>query len=128
MRLLLLFALLLAVPAAAAEPEWRSARSYDVLMKPYDYEPATIRLAAGQPVRLNFINQGEASFSFSAEDFFRAAQVRTGDAQFVLDGRIELAPGERRTIALVPVAGHYRAHSHNVYHRVMGMRAEIIVE
>ena len=128
MHLLLAFALLLAVPAAAAEPEWHSARSYDVLLMPYAYEPETIRLAAGQPVRLNFINQGQAHFSFSAEDFFRAAQVRSGDAQYVVDGRVELAPGERRTIALVPAAGRYGARSHNVYHRVMGMRAEIIVE
>jgi plastocyanin len=127
-RLLLPIALMLAVPAAAAEPEWRSARSFDVLLMPYDYDPATIRLAAGEPVRLNFINQGQTRFSFSAEDFFRAAQVRSGDAQYVIDGRVELAPGERRTIALVPAAGRYGARSHNVYHRVMGMRAEIIVE
>lgn len=128
MRLSLLFALLLAVPASAAEPEWLTARSYDVLLRPYDYEPATIRLEAGQPVRLNFINQGQLTFSFAARDFFRAARIRGGDAERVASGRLELQPGERRTIALIPVAGEYHARSANLVHRLWGMRAEIIVE
>ena len=128
MRLLLLVAMLLAVPAAAAEPEWHAAREYDVLLRPYDYEPATIRLEAGEPVRLTFINQGQATFSFSAEDFFRAARIRSGDAEAVAGGRIRVEPGAHRTIALVPAAGQYRAHSANLLHRLWGMRAEIIVE
>jgi plastocyanin len=128
MRLLLLLALLLAVPAAAAEPDWRAARNYDVLLRPFDYDPATIRLAAGEPVRLNFINQGQATYSFSAGDFFRAARIRSGDAEHVAGGSLRLAPGERRTILLVPAAGQYKAHSSNLFHRLMGMRARIVVE
>ncbi|MGZ8346481.1 MAG: cupredoxin domain-containing protein [Allosphingosinicella sp.] len=129
MRLLLmLFALLIAAPAAAAEPEWLAAREYDVLMQPYRYEPPTIRLEAGRPVRLHFLNQGQTTFSFSARDFFRAAQIRVGDDRFVTNGHIRLAPGERRTIALVPMAGRYSAHSGNYLHRLLGMSARIVVE
>ena len=126
--LLLLFALFAAMSASAAEPEWHAAPEYDVLMRPFDYEPPTIRLTAGQPVKLRFINQGQATFSFSAESFFRASQVRTGDVAVVTDGQFEVAPGEQRVIALIPAPGRYQARSSNLVHRMLGMSAEIIVE
>ena len=127
-RLFLLVALLAASPAAAQEPEWRTAREYEVLLRPWAFEPAPIRLEAGRPVRLRFLNQGQATFSFSADDFFRSARVRSGDAEAVSDGHIRLAPGEARTIALVPAAGRYRARSGNLIHRLLGMSVRIIVE
>lgn len=129
MRLwLLLFALIVAAPAAAQEPEWRAAPEYDVLMHPWAYEPDPIRLRAGQPVKLRFVNQGQATFSFSAGDFFRAARVRSGDSERVADGHLRVAPGERVTIALVPAPGRYRARSGNFVHRLLGMSALILVE
>lgn len=129
MRLLfLLFAFFLALPAAAQEPEWRTAPEHDVLLAPYRYEPDPIRLEAGRPVKLRFVNQGQATFSFSAPDFFGAARVRSGDADLVADGHFRLAPGERRTIALVPAPGRYRARSGNLVHRLLGMSVLIIVE
>ena len=128
-RLLLIFlAFLLASPAVAQEPEWRTAPEYDVLLRPFDYEPQTIRLEAGRPVKLRFVNQGQATFSFAARDFFRAARLRSGDADVVAGGKLVLAPGERRTIALVPAPGRYRARSANFVHRLLGMSAEIVVE
>ena len=130
MRLWLWFAVLfvLAAPAAAQEPEWRTAPEYEVLLRPFNYDPAPIRLAAGRPVKLRFLNQGQATFSFSARSFFRAARVRSGDADLVADGHFQLAPGEMRTIALVPAAGRYRAQSANWIHRLLGMSARIVVE
>lgn len=123
-----LAALLLAAPAAAQQPEWRTAVEYDVLLQAFDIEPATIRLRAGVPVRLRFVNQGQATFSFDADDFFRSARIRSGDGDDLGDGRFRLAPGERRTIALVPAAGRYRARSGNLIHRILGMTATIVVE
>jgi len=129
MRLLLAAAaLLLAAPAAAQEPEWRAAPEYDVLVTSFDYEPETIRLEAGQPVKLRFVNQGRSTYSFAAREFFAAARVRGRDAEHVAGGKLELAPGERRTIALVPAPGRYRAHSGNLLHRLLGMTALIVVE
>ncbi|HEV2865934.1 MAG TPA: cupredoxin domain-containing protein [Allosphingosinicella sp.] len=129
MRLLLLIcAFLLASPAVAQEPEWRTAPEYDVLLRPWAFEPNPIRLEAGRPVKLRFVNQGQATFSFSAGDFFRNARVRSRDSDFVRGGHLRLAPGERRTIALVPQRGRYRVRSGNLIHRLLGMRARIIVE
>jgi len=125
---LMLLALLAAMPAPAEEPLWHEAPEYDVLMRPFDYEPSTIRLTAGRPVKLRFINQGQATFSFSAESFFRASRVRAGDLEMVTDGHFEIAPGEQREIALIPAPGRYHANSSNLIHRMLGMSAEIIVE
>ena len=129
MRLLLLvLALLLPAYAAAQTVEWRSAREYEVLMRPFAYEPRPIRLAAGQPVKLRFVNQGQATYTFAAEDFFGAARIRAGDDETIAEGAVRIAPGERRVIALVPAPGRYRARSRNFLHRLLGMSVEIVVE
>lgn len=130
MRILLpLIALLLAAPAAAQrEPEWRTAQEYDVLLRPWAYEPRLIRLPADRPVRLHFVNQSRVTMAFSAPRFFRAARLRPRDGDVVRRGGLRLAPGERRSVDLVAPAGRYRAHSANLIHRTLGMSAQILVE
>ncbi len=123
--LIILSALLLA--AAQHEPEWRAAAERDVLLRPWAYEPRTIRLEAGRPVKLRFVNQGQATHSFSAPRFFRTARLRGRDADVGRRGWLRLRPGERRTIALVPAPGRYAARSANVVQRLLGMQGEIIV-
>jgi hypothetical protein len=120
--------MLLAGPGAAQQPEWRAAGEYDVLLRPYAYEPGPIRLAAGRPIKLRFLNPGRATYSFAADEFFRAARIRPGDSELVPDGQVRLGPGEQRVIALVPAPGRYRARSSNLLHRLLGMSTEIIVE
>ena len=109
-------------------PEWRAAVEHDILLHPFRYEPRLIHLRAGAPVKLRFVNDGRATLSFSAPAFFRAARVRPRDARWVAGGRLQLAPGERRTIALVPAEGRYPARSANLTHRLLGMSALILVE
>lgn len=130
MRALLALVLLLAASPAAAqrEPEWRTAPEYDILLRPFAYEPPVIRLTAGQPVRLRFVNGGRATQSFGASRFFRSARLRRGDEALLLSSEFRLAPGERRVIALVPVRGRYLVSSTNFVQRALGMRALIIVE
>ena len=127
--ILLLAALLAAAPAAAQRaPEWRTAPEEDVLLRPFAYEPSVIRLRAGQPVKLRFVNQGRATLGFSAPGFFAAARIRPRDRSMLRGGNLRLAPGERITIALVPAPGRYRARSRNLSHRILGMSALILVE
>lgn len=130
--LILAAALVLAVPAStsvlAREPEWRQSADYDVLLRPFAYEPKELRLEAGRPVRLRFVNSGQSTLSFSAPAFFQAAQIRSGDADLVRGGTLRVGPGERRTILLVPAAGRYRMRSANIVQRLLGMGGRIIVE
>lgn len=127
--ILLAAALWLAEPAVAQrEPEWRAAPEADILLRPFAYEPRTIRLRAGQPVKLRFVNNSRATLGFSAPSFFRAARIRPRDTRALRGGNLRLAPGEWITIALVPAPGRYRARSGNITHRLMGMSALILVE
>ena len=125
---------LLALLAAAAlagpvlAQEWRNAPEYDVLLTSYDIVPGTIRLKAGEPVRLRFVNNSNQRHDFSARAFFRSAQLRRRDARLVADGRLELPPLATETIVLVPKAGRYRVTSSNLLHRMLGMTGRIVVE
>ena len=129
MRRVLLFAPLLAASAAAASAqEWRSAPEYDVLLSSYDIEPTTIRLKAGQPVRLRFVNNSNQGHSFAARDFFRDAQLRRRDSERVRDGSLDVPPLSTETIALVPKAGRYSVGGGSFLRRLLGMKAKIVVE
>jgi plastocyanin len=129
MRLLLLpLAALLLAAAQPPEPEWRIAVEYDVLLRAWAYEPKIIRLPAGRPVRLYFVNQSPTTMTFGARDFFRATRLRPRDGDIAASGGFRLAPGERRSVDLVAAPGHYRARSFNILHRLLGMSAEIVVE
>jgi hypothetical protein len=130
MRVILFAAALLLVAPAVAQrqPEWRTAVEADILLHPFRYEPREIRLVAGRPVRLEFVNNGQANLSFRAPRFFGAALVRRRDRHKLANGGFRLAPGERLTIALVPARGQYRAYSGYLLHRLRGMTARIVVE
>lgn len=124
--LLLPLALLLAAPAAAQD--WRMAPEYDVQLSAYDIQPGEIRLKAGEPVRLRFVNNSNQGLTFSAGGFFRSAQLRRRDAGLVKGGSIEVPPLSTRTVVLVPKPGRYKAVGANLLHRLLGMSGRIIVE
>jgi hypothetical protein len=122
----MLAALALAAPAAAQE--WRMAPEYDVLLTSFEVQPKTIRLKADEAVRLRFVNNSEQPHRFSAPAFFRRAELRDHDRDAVRGGALRLPPLSDRTIALVPKAGRYKVTGDNVFRRVLGMTATIVVE
>ena len=125
-RLLLPLALLIASPAAAQD--WRMAPEYDVQLSTYDIQPQDIRLRAGEPVRLRFVNNSNQRLTFSAGGFFRSARMRRRDSGLVRGGSVSVPPLSTRTVVLVPRPGRYRVQGANLLHRVLGMNARIIVE
>ena len=127
-RLCLLASLSLIAAPAAAQTEWRQAREVDVLLSNLDIQPETIRLRAGEPVRLRFVNNSHIPHSFSAGGFFKASQYRNRDKGAIGGGSVEIGPGDTREVVLVPAKGRYSARCSNLFHRVMGMSARIIVE
>lgn len=116
----------MASPAAAQD--WRMAPEYDVLLTTYDIEPGEIRLKAGEPVRLRFVNNTDRGLIFSAERFFRDSKLRRRDSALVRHGGIAVPALSTRTIVLVPKAGRYKATGANFLHRLLGMSGRIIVE
>ena len=127
-RLCLLLSMSIIAAPAAAAPDWRQAREVDVLLSNLDIEPETIRLKAGQPVRMRFVNNSHIPHSFGAGGFFRKAQYRNRDRGGVGGGPVEVGAGDTVEVVLIPAAGRYSASCGNLFHRVMGMRARIIVE
>jgi plastocyanin len=91
----------------------------------FGFAPQPIRLAAGRPVTLTFVNQSGSGHDFTAPGFFQHAKITAGAAP---EDEIELGPHQTRTITLVPVRGTYQAHCSHFLHKQMGMSAEIIVE
>lgn len=104
------------------------AAEYDVQLSTYDIQPGEIRLKAGEPVRLRFVNNSNRDLSFSAGDFFRSAQLRRRDSALVKGGAVKVPPLSTRTVVLVPKPGRYRAEGANLLHRLLGMSGRIIVE
>ena len=80
-------------------------------------------------MKLLFVNNSRAMLSVRRPLLLpRRADPRPRLATSLRDGRFRLAPGERRTVALVPAPGRYRARSGNIPHRALGMSALIVVE
>jgi plastocyanin len=126
-RLILLLSLVLFGASAQAQ-DWRTAPEYDVLLTSFDIQPGEIRLRAGQPVRLRFVNNSNQGHRFEAARFFRTSKLRRRDGALVKGGGIAVPPLSTRTVVLVPRAGRYRAASGNYIHRLLGMSGRIIVE
>lgn len=127
-RLLACLLLALPLPAAAAAPEWRQASDYELRLSSYDIEPGTIRLKAGEPVRLRLVNVSPATHSFVAKDFFARAQLRSREARGIRGGKVIVPANDVREIVLVPAPGRYRARSGSIWKRLLGMSSEIVVE
>ena|SRR5947209_5129379 len=128
MRRWLTMTLLLAAAAPAAAQEWRMAPEYDVLVTSFEIQPQVIRLKADEAVRLRFVNNSAQNHRFAANAFFRNAELRGRDKELVRGGALRLAPFSDETIALVPKHGRYKVTGDNVFRRVLGMTAMIVVE
>ena len=128
MRRLFPVLLLLVAAAPAAAQEWTLAPEYDVLVTSFEIRPQVIRLKAGEPVRLHFVNNSEQPHAFSAPAFFRSIELRGRDRGLIRHGALHLTPLSDETIAFVPRAGRYSVSGDNLFRRMIGMRARIVVE
>lgn len=112
-------ALMLASPTPAQPAQ------FVVQVYSYGFAPQPIRLAAGRPVTLTFVNQSGSSHDFSAHGFFGNARILAGD---VSEGEVDLPPHQSRTVRLIPRAGTYHAHCSHFFHKQLGMSDLIIVD
>ena len=111
--------LMLAAPAAAQPAQ------VVIQVWSFGFAPNPIRLAAGRPVTLTFVNQSGSSHDFSTPGFFQHASITAGAAP---EDEIELQGHETKRITLVPIRGTYQAHCSHFLHKQLGMSDTIIVE
>ena len=114
-------AALLALGPAAAQPV---QPAQTVTLYSYGYAPQLIQLAAGRPVTLTFVNRAGKGHYFTARRFFGSARILSGR---VTDGQVDLAGRQSASVTLVPAAGRYAVHCRRPFHKMLGMRATIIV-
>jgi len=91
----------------------------------FGFAPNPIRLAAGRPVTMTFVNQSGSSHDFVAPGFFQHARITGGAAP---EDEIELKGHETKRITLVPTRGTYQAHCSHFLHKQLGMSDTIIVQ
>ena len=115
-RLSLLAALAFPLPALADVPP-----RVDITLSNFKFAPEVIRLKAGRPVTLHFVNDGSGGHNFAAPEFFEGVAGVKG-------GRIELAKGENRDIIVTPRAGTYEVRCTHFLHTSFGMKGSIVVE
>ena len=112
--------LLVAAPVSGQQPAQVVVQVWS-----FGFAPNPIRLAAGKPVIMTFVNQSGGSHDFSAPGFFQHARITAGAAP---DDEIELKGHETKRITLVPVRGTYQAHCSHFLHKQLGMSDAIIVQ
>ena len=112
--------LLVAAPVSGQQPAQMMVQVWS-----FGFAPNPIRLVAGQPVTMIFVNQAGSSHDFVAPGFFQHARITAGAAP---DDEIELKGHETRRITLVPARGTYQAHCGHFLHKQLGMSDAIIVQ
>jgi plastocyanin len=122
-RLSLIAAVL--VSFAAAVPAQPAPPVQTVNLVSYAYAPTPIRLRAGQPVTLLFVNRSSKSHDFTARSFFRSARILAGR---VGEGEVELRGGQSASVTLIPTPGRYSVHCSHPFHTMFGMRSTILVQ
>lgn len=93
-------------------------------MQSYSYNPSPIRLQAGKPVMLQFVNRAGKGHDFTAREFFAASRILSGSAA---GGEVDVGPGRAKALKLIPAAGTYKVHCGHPFHSMLGMKSVIVV-
>ena len=110
-------------PAASQAPT-----TVNVQLANFSFAPKTIVLEHGRNYVLRLANVADGGHDFSAPDFFAAANVAADDRRLVVEGVVEVPPGQVREIRLAaPAAGNYKLKCGHSFHKMLGMSGNILV-
>lgn len=110
-------------PATAQQPT-----IFNVRLANFKFTPSSIVLDHGRPYVLRLTNASGGGHDFTAREFFAAASVASDDRRYIMDGEVEVPPGQVREIHLTaPAAGKYSLRCTHSLHKLMGMSGKIIV-
>jgi plastocyanin len=115
----------LAFLSLGASPAIEQAPVHVIYLQSYAFTPSPIRLAAGRPVTLQFVNRAGKGHDFTARKFFRSARILAGQVD---EGEIDLGARQSARVTLIPAAGRYPVHCGHPFHKTLGMRTVILVE
>lgn len=109
----------------SAEPGPENTR---VVLANFSFTPVDLRLKAGVPVMLHFVNEGSGGHNFAAREFFAAAAMDVATrARIGAKGVVELGKGESMDVTLTPRAGRYSVRCTHFLHAGFGMKGTITV-
>jgi uncharacterized cupredoxin-like copper-binding protein len=110
--------------AASAQPT-----VINVQLSDFKFVPMQIDLRVGQPYVLHLVNTSGKSHDFSATAFFAAVALAPASAGKVHEGDVALDGGESADIALTPQrAGTYPLKCTHLFHEMLGMKGQIVVQ
>jgi plastocyanin len=115
-------AMLLSIASLAPAAPRPAAQT--IYLASFNFSPKPIRLTAGRPVTLTFVNRSGSGHDFTAKTFFANSTITAGSAP---GGEIELDPHETKRITLIPRTGTYKAHCSHFLHKQLGMVDEVVV-
>ena len=115
-------------PAGAQRAEnvdWSRAEPVEVSLTEFSFQPSRLTFAANRPYVLRLRNTGTGGHNFVAPAFFQSAAFRDAPPPA---GTVELARGETKEIALVPLRpGEYPLECTHFLHELLGMTGQISV-
>ena len=109
---------------ASAQMTAKVAPAQVITLYSYGYAPNPIVLAAGRPVTLTFVNRSGGGHDFTARRFFASSRILAGQAP---GGEIDLRGGQSKSVTLIPAPGQYPVHCGHTFHKMLGMRGDIVV-
>jgi uncharacterized cupredoxin-like copper-binding protein len=99
-----------------------------VQLSNFKFTPRTLVLDHGRAYVLRLSNASNGGHDFSAPAFFAAAAIAPNDRRWVVDGEVEVPPGQTREIRLTaPAAGRYKLRCTHTFHKAFGMSGTITV-
>ena len=114
---------------AQAAPDWAAARSVEVDLTNFAFNPSRLELKAGAPYRLHFVNKTSGGHDFTARTFFAEAVIDPEDQLAVKDGMIMLAGNQSADVRLIaPKAGQFEVRCTHLMHATLGMKGEVVVQ
>ena len=128
MRIAPLFVLPLVMLAGSTAVGQPGSNGHQVQLSNFKFSPNTIVLDHGRPYVLRLVNVSGGGHDFTAPSFFAVANVTPADRRWVVEGEVEVPPGQPREIRLTaPVAGRYKLKCTHTFHKMLGMSGAIIV-
>jgi plastocyanin len=113
--------------AAASSVDWNAAPAVIVRITDFAFDPKSLSLRAGAPVRIMLVNDSASEHVFSAPAFLAASSFGPQSTP-VADGGVSITAHQTREVDLVPAKpGSYPLECTELLHAMLGMTGSIEV-